>query len=88
MPQRLAELAFALEQLDRVRIFAPALAQHFNGNDLAGVRIFGPENAAKAAGSNLVKHPVAAQEVTVLLTFEKFVALPRGEVAFALELAH
>ena len=75
--ERLADAGLADEQVDALLVLAPAAAQHLDGDDAAAPRVLGPEDAAEAARGHLVQHPVAAQEIAVLVAPEEFAALPR-----------
>ena len=87
MVQRQADLPFALEQVDRSLLLAPATAQDFDGNDHAGIRIVRAEHATEAARLDSVEKTIAAQEVTVDVPLGELVRLPRRQKAFALQRA-
>src|SRR5262249_44821099 len=77
--------AFALEQFDVVLVLAPAAAEDLDGDHAAGLGIVGPKHAAEAAGGDLVKEPVAAQEIAVEVALAELLRLPGGEEALALQ---
>src|SRR5262249_15908872 len=66
-------------------VLAPAATQDLDGDDAAGLRFLGAENAAETSRCNLVQQPVATQEEAVRIAFEEFLTLPGGEEALALQ---
>ena len=80
-----AEAGLAVELVDHLGVFGPALAQHLDGDDAAGVRIDGAKDAAETAGGDAVQQPVAAEEVAVHLAFEELAALKRRQLALAFQ---
>src|SRR5262245_61994852 len=85
MPQRHPDLAFALEQLDAMSILGPFATKNFYGNNRSRAGIVGAEDPSETAGSDAIEYAVPTQEEPERVVLEQLVALPGGQVAFALE---
>src|SRR5262249_60467151 len=59
--QRQADLALAVEQLDALRVLAPAAAQHLDGHHPAALRVLAAEDPAEAPAGPPAQHPAAPQ---------------------------
>src|SRR5262245_24816442 len=65
-------------------MFHPAAAQHFDGDDTAGIGILRTVDPSEAPGLDLVEDLVTAQKVAVQISFEQLTALVRRQVVLPL----
>src|SRR5262249_34680328 len=80
-----ADLAFTDEQLDLLRVLAPAPPQRLDGHEAAWSGIGSREDPAEGPRGDLVQDAVATQEVAVGIALEELLALPRRQLSLALE---